>query len=165
MEQRSFRDREQSAANVADIYVRGALRIADMQASAARVLLQTQARTARMFGAPDWSNAFNGPGEQLSQWFNTGTEQALSLMRQTNETISEVNQQLSRIVQRQTVQLAEEMRQGLEAVNRRAQDSLHELRETTEQAASEAARGAGRAPGREEAHETGGGARRSRQSR
>src|SRR5262245_6925687 len=102
MEHRSTSERAQSAISFADIYMRGAMRIADLQMSAMRVLLQTQGRRARMLGAPDWSHAFNGPSEQLSQLFNSGAEQALGLMRQTNETISEVNQQLGKVMQQQT---------------------------------------------------------------
>src|SRR5262245_32587652 len=112
METRTTQGRS-PAINLADIFVQGAMRIVDMQTSAVRVLLHTQGRSARMFGAPDWSYTLNGPSEQFSELVSTGAEQALALFRQTNETISELNQQFGQLVQRQTAQIAQEMRQGM----------------------------------------------------
>jgi gas vesicle protein len=128
------------AINLADIFVQGAMKIVDMQTSAARVFLQTQGRSARMFGAPDWSHTLNGPSEQISQLISTGAEQAMNLFRQTNETISELNQQFGQLVQQQTAQLAQEMRVGMKEVSRRAEESLEDLRQTTEQATREVKR-------------------------
>jgi hypothetical protein len=134
---------QQTAFNLADVFVQGALRIVDMQTSAARVFLQTQGRSARMFGAPDWSHSFNGPSEQISQLVTTGTEQALTLIRQTNDTISEVNQRFGQLVQQQTAQIAEDMRYGMKEVSRRAERGLNQMRSTTEQAAEEVQRANG----------------------
>lgn len=146
MESRGSQGRsQQSIVNLADLFVQGAMRIVDMQASAARVLFQTQGRSARMFGGPDWSNSLNGPSEQVSQLISAGTEQAMNLVRHTNETISEVQQQFGQLVEQQTAQLAEEMRTGLEEVSRRAEKSLEQLRDTTVRAAGEARRASARA--------------------
>ena len=161
MESRSSQSRsQQSTFNIADLFLQGAMRIMDMQASAARVLLQTQGRSARMFGAPDWTYPLNGPSEQVSQLFAAGTEQAMHLARRTSETISEVQQQFGQLVEQQTAQLAEEMRQGMEEVSRRAEKSLQDLRQTTERAAGEARRASARVRRAENAN--GGGARRQR---
>jgi len=135
MESRTQHRTQQASFNLADIFMQGAMRIVDMQASAARVFLHSQGRRARMFGAPDWTQSLNGPGEQLSQLISAGTEQAMNLIRQTNETITEVNQQFSHLMQQQTEQLAQEIRQGLQEVSRRTERSLEEMRTTTEQAA------------------------------
>lgn len=141
MESRGTQGKAQQAnINLADIFVQGAMRIVDMQTSAARVLLQTQGRSARLFGAPDWSQPLNGSTEQFSQLLSTGTEQALNIMRHTSETISEVQQQFGQLMQQQTAQLTQDMRHGLEEVSRRAEDSLEELRHTTERATKEAQR-------------------------
>jgi ABC-type transporter Mla subunit MlaD len=147
MEPRSSQARSH-AVNLADIFVHGAMRIVDMQASAARVFLQTQGRSARMFGAPDWSHTFNGPSEQVSQLITTGAEQAMNLIRQTNETISELNEQFGQLVQRQTAELVDEMRNGLEEVSRKAEQGLEELRQTTSAATREAQRATGENGGR-----------------
>ena len=140
MESRSTQGRSQHTTNLADIFLQGAMRIVDMQASAARVLLQTQGRSARMFGAPDWSQPINGSTQQFSQLITAGTEQALNLMRHTNETINEVQQQFGQLMQQQTAQLAEEMRNGMEQVARRAEASLEELRDTTHRVTRETER-------------------------
>jgi gas vesicle protein len=146
--------------NLADIFVQGAMKIVDMQTSAARVFLQTQGRSARMFGAPDWSHTLNGPSEQISQLISTGAEQAMNLFRQTNETISELNQQFGQLVQQQTAQLAQEMRVGMKEVSRRAEESLEDLRQTTEQATREVKREVKRS---EESRPNGSRQRRGRQ--
>ena len=44
---------QQHVTNLAEIFFQGAIRIVDIQTTAARVLLQTQGRSAAMFGAPD----------------------------------------------------------------------------------------------------------------
>ncbi len=166
MESRSSQGKsQQSTFNLADLFVQGAMRIVDMQASAARVLLQTQGRSARLFGGPDWTHTLNGPSEQVSQLISAGTEQAMSLARHTSETISEVQQQFGQLVEQQTAQLAQEMRHGMEEVSRRAEKSLKDLRQNTEHAASEVRRASARA----RRAENGGGApqqpRRRRKSR
>ena len=129
-----------SAVNITDLFVQGAMRIVDMQTAAARVFLQTQGRSARMFGAPDWSYSFNGPSEQFSELVSTGTEQAMNLVRHASDAISEVHHQFGQLVEQQTAQLAEEMRHGMKEVSRRAEDSLEQLRQTTGRATREARR-------------------------
>ena len=131
---------QQSAVNLADIFVQGTMRIVDMQTSAARVFLQTQSRSARMFGVPDWSHSLNGPSAQVSQLFTTGAEQAMNLIRHTNETISELNEQFGQLVQRQTAQIVDEMRNGMEEVSRKAEESLDQMRQTTNAATRETQR-------------------------
>jgi DNA anti-recombination protein RmuC len=164
MESRGTQGRtQQGSANIADIFMQGAMRIVDMQTSAARVFLQTQGRSARMFGAPDWAQPLNGSSEQLSQLVTTGTEQALNLMRHTNETINEVQQQFGQLMQQQAAQLTQEMRNGLEEVSRRAEASLDQLRHTTERATREARRaGAESNPGENGGRKKRAGRRRSR---
>jgi ABC-type transporter Mla subunit MlaD len=150
---------QQGSINIADILMQGAMRIVDMQTSAARVFLQTQGRSARMFGAPDWAQPLNGSGEQLSQLMSTGTEQALNLMRHTNETINEVQQQFGQLMQQQAALLTQEMRNGLEAVSRRAEENLEQLRHTTGRATKEAQRAG------QEAHSGENGGRKKRSGR
>jgi ABC-type transporter Mla subunit MlaD len=138
MENKGTQGKQQAGINLADIFVQGAMRIVDMQTSAARVFLKTQGRSARLFGAPDWAQPINGSTQQISQLLTTGTEQALNLMRHTNETISEVQQQFGQLMQQQTAQLTQEMRHGFEEVSRRAEENLEQLRHTTERATEEA---------------------------
>jgi methyl-accepting chemotaxis protein len=140
MESRSQTKSPHGAVSLADIFMQGAMRIVDMQTAAARVFLQTQGRSARMFGAPDWSPSFNGPSEQISELVSTGTEQAMSLVRHASEAISEVQHQFGQLVEQQTAQLAEEMRHGMKEVSRRAEDSLEQMRQTTGRATREARR-------------------------
>jgi methyl-accepting chemotaxis protein len=131
----------QHAVNLADIMVQGAARIVEFQTSTARVLLRAQGRSAAMFGAPDWTELLGRTGQDhLSEVFVTGAQQALNLMRHTNETLTLVQQQVGQLVEQQTAQVAEQMRQGVEEVSRRTEQALDQLRQTTEHATEEVQR-------------------------
>ena len=131
---------QQQISNLPEIFAQGVARIIDMQTAAARVFLQTQARSAAMFGAPDWTQAFNRQGEQVTQLFSTGAEQTLKLIRQANETVSEVQEQVGQLLEQQTAQATEHLRSGFEEVSRRSEQTLEEMRQTTRQVAREAQR-------------------------
>jgi gas vesicle protein len=138
MERTQERQR-QHAANLADIMVQGAARIVELQASTARLLLRAQGRSAAMFGAPNWTEALGRAGtDHLSELFVAGAQQALNVMRHTSETMSLVQQQVGQLVEQQTAEVAEQLRQGVEEVSRRTEETLDQLRQTTQQAAEEA---------------------------
>jgi gas vesicle protein len=130
---------QQHGVNFAEIFWKSTARILDIQTAAARALMQTQSRSAAMFGAPDWSELFNGrTGEQLSNFLNTSADQAANYIRQTNDTLREVQHQFGQLVEQQTQQLTEQMRQGMEELGRRGQQGIQEMRRATEQAMHEA---------------------------
>ncbi|HET7598520.1 MAG TPA: hypothetical protein VFK15_16445 [Burkholderiales bacterium] len=132
-------ERAQQAANLADIMVQGAARIVELQTSTARVLLRAQGRSAAFFGAPDWTQLLGRNGtEHISELFMTGAQQALNLMRHTNQTLTLLQQQMGQLVEQQTAEVAQEMRHGVEEVSRRTEETLDQLRQTTQQAAEEA---------------------------
>ena len=141
MESRTQERQRQHVTNLADIMVQGAARLVELQTSTARVLLRAQGRGAAMFGAPDWTEMLGRNGtEHFSELFVTGAQQALNLMRHTNQTLSLVQRQVGQLVEQQTAQVAEQMRQGVEEVSRRTEETLEQLRHTTEQATEEAQR-------------------------
>jgi predicted metal-dependent RNase len=131
---------QQHVTNLAEIFFQGAIRIVDIQTTAARVLLQTQGRSAAMFGAPDWTPTVTRQGERLTQLLSVGAEETLKIMRQANETVSEMQQQVGQLIQQQTAQMTDEVRNGVEEVGRRTEEGLEQLRHTTQQAAAEAQR-------------------------
>jgi hypothetical protein len=131
---------QQHVTNLAEIFLQGAVRLVDIQTTAARVLLQTQGRSAAMFGAPDWTQTVSRQGEQLKQLISTGAEETLKIMRQANETVSEMQQQFGQILEQQTSKVTDEMRTGVEEVSRRTEEGLEQMRQTTHQAAAEAQR-------------------------
>ena len=142
MDTRTTSRNQQQINNLTEIFVQGVARIVDIQTAAARVFLQTQGRGAAMFGAPDWTQAFNRQGEQVTQLFTTGAEQALKIIRHTSETVSEVQEQVGQLLEQQTAQVAEQMRSGLEEVSRRSEQTLDEMRHATRQVARETQRAA-----------------------
>jgi uncharacterized protein (DUF885 family) len=154
MESRTQERQQQHVSNLAEIMMQGAARIVELQTSTARLMLRAQGRSAAMFGAPDWTELLgrNGGGH-ISELFITGAQQALNVMRHTNETLSLVQQQVGQLVEQQTAQVAQQMRQGVEEVSRRTEETLEQLRQNAEQAAEEMQRAAEEEGGEEEADE------------
>jgi hypothetical protein len=143
---------QQHVTNLAEIFFQGAIRIVDIQTTAARVLLQTQGRSAAMFGAPDWTPTVARQGERFTQLLSVGAEETLKIMRQANETVSEMQQQVGQLLQQQTAQVTDEVRNGVEEVSRRTEEGLEQLRHTTQLATAEARRGARRMNGNGSRH-------------
>lgn len=123
--------------NMADLTLRGAAVLFEIQTETMRNLLQMQARAATAFGALDYSELFratNGTAQQLVQ---TTTEQWLTAARHANETINEMQRQLGRVVQRQTEELTGEMQQGIRALGQRTQQSLEQVKQLAQQQGEE----------------------------
>lgn len=122
------------------IAMRGIGRIYDIQIAAARLMLQTQASTARAFGWPDYSGLFKIADERARRIFSAGTEQILSLAEQANETTSEVQRQVGRMLESQAIHEAENWQRGLEEIGVQAEESLDEFKELARQQAEESIR-------------------------
>jgi DNA anti-recombination protein RmuC len=118
----------EQAVNLAEIFVRGTARMLELQGAAARTVLQTQGRSAALFGAPDWSVVFNGGGnEQFQNLFETGAEQAVRFLRIANETIQQFQSQLGVLIEQQTQQATEQMRHSIEEMARRSEQTIQQL--------------------------------------
>lgn len=136
---RSDGQRSQAGAmSVPMIAMRGVGQFYDMQLAATRMLLQTQASAARAFGLPDFSGLFRIDDERAKRVFSSGTEQLLHLARQANETTSEVQRHMGRMMEYHAVNAAENWQRGLEELGAQAEESLEQLKELTRQQAEEA---------------------------
>jgi ElaB/YqjD/DUF883 family membrane-anchored ribosome-binding protein len=122
------------------IALRSAGQLYDMNVSATRLLLQTQARAAAAFGLPDWSPLFDNADERVRHVFSTGAEQVLNTAQRTNEAVSELQRHVGRVIETQASQAAESWQRGLEELGNRANDSLSQLCETARKTAEEAQR-------------------------
>lgn len=131
---------QQQMANFAEIFVQGMARIVDIQTAAARVVLQSQGRSAKLFGAPDWTRALDWQSEHFYKLFSAGTEQTMNLIRQTSETVNEVQQQVGQLFEQRTAEVTDEIRNGVKEVTRRSEQGLDEMRNTTQQAVRQARR-------------------------
>ncbi|MGQ0591883.1 MAG: phasin family protein [Gammaproteobacteria bacterium] len=128
-------DRAQPAVNIASIFMHGAARMLDIQMAAGRNFMQYQARGARAFGAPDFSEIFKGID---ARFYEAMTDQALNYMRQANEAISEMPANIGELIQQQTEELSEQMRQGMEEagslMQQGAQEGTQMIKEATREA-------------------------------
>jgi gas vesicle protein len=125
------------ARRMTEIALRGTALLWDLQADAARNLLETQASSAAMLGAPDLSQVFHvgeGPAKGM---FSQTVDQALKSLRQINDTVSEVQWQLTRVAEQQTFGLAQRIQKNVEQLSRRSQQGLEEIRRLAEEEAEE----------------------------
>jgi predicted metalloendopeptidase len=114
--------------------------VCDMQLSAARTLMQTQARAASALGLPDWSGLFNQMDERTRTVFSAGTEQLLQTAQRANEAASQLQREVGRMVETQAQTVAETFQQGIEQLGSQTSDSLNQWVETTRQQAQQAER-------------------------
>jgi hypothetical protein len=112
----------------------------DMNLSATRVLLQTQARAASALGLPDWSGLFGSVDERARHVFAAGAEQLVSTAQRANEVAVDLQREVGRVVETQTATVAETLKQGLEELGSQASEGLSQLVQSTRQQAEEAER-------------------------
>ena len=117
---------------------RSAGQLSDLNVSAARLLLQTQARAASAFGLPDWSPLFDSADERVRHAFSAGAEQVLDTAQRTNEVVSELHRQVGRVIETQASQAAQSWQRGLEELGSHTSESLNQLCETARKTAEDA---------------------------
>jgi len=123
---------------MASIALRGFSQLYDMQLAAARLLLQSQARAATAFGLPDYSSAFRVADDRVKRVFSESADQLLETAEHANQTLTEVQRQVGRLVERQTVDLADNWQRGVEEFSEQAEQGLDQLSETTRRQVDEA---------------------------
>lgn len=121
--------------SMAEVALRGTALLWDLQMETARNLWRTQARTAAMLGVPDCSALFQIGDDRARRLFTTSTEQMLSSARQARETVVEMQRQMGRLAEQQTIGLTEEVRDQIEQIGRHTEQGLQQIRDI---AASEA---------------------------
>jgi hypothetical protein len=125
------------ARRMTEIALRGTALLWDLQADAARNLLETQARTAMLLGAPDLTQIFHlGEGRSASI-FSTTMDQALKSLRRINETATEVQWELARVAEAQTEGIAQRIQESIEELGRRSERGLEEIRRLAQEEVSE----------------------------
>jgi hypothetical protein len=127
---------EQTAVNLAEIFLQQSARLIETQAAAASAVIRTQARSFAAFGGPDWSSFYSEENQrQFSELLKTSTEQAVSFIRQTNDTMLQFQDAITRALNRQTDQLTTQMRKSMEEIGARAEQGIDKTRMTAQQAA------------------------------
>jgi hypothetical protein len=128
--------------NMAEIALRGTALLFDYQMQAARDLLEMQARSAAAFGVPDCSSLFNVADDKARRLFADGAEQLVATARRATETMAEMNRQFGRLVEQQTVNIAEQMRHGIDQFGRHTEQGLLQARSLVEHGLDEMERAA-----------------------
>jgi ribosomal protein S20 len=127
---------QQRGASLAEIFLQQGARLMDIQASAARSLLRTHARSCAAIGGPDWSALYGPEAErQFSELLRTSAEQSLNLIRQTNQTFVELQQAINHLIAQQTGELTAQVRTNMQQIGQSVEQSAAEARRTAQQAA------------------------------
>lgn len=121
--------------SMAEVALRGTALLWDLQMETARNLWRTQARTAALLGIPDCSDLFNIGDDRARRLFSASAEQVLNSARQARETVVEMQRQLGRIAEQQTIGITEEVRDQIQQMGRHTEQGLQEIKQM---AASEA---------------------------
>ena len=126
--------------HTAAIALRGIGQMCDMNLEAARLLLHTQARAAAVFGWPDISELFDPVEERARHAFSAGTEQMLNAAQRASEAATQLQRQITRVVENQAVTAAENWQRGIEELGAQAGEGLNQLCDSARQQADEAQR-------------------------
>ena len=127
-------DRARQTVAVAEIFLKQSARLLEAQAAAARAVMRTQARSIAALGGPDWSSIYTEENEhQFSQFLKTSTDQAVSLVRQTNEAMLQCQEAFRELLTQRTNQLTEQVRSSAEQTAQRTQEVEQQLREAAQQ--------------------------------
>lgn len=127
----------QHQVHMAEIAIRGTALLFDIQMQAARDLMEMQARSASVLGIPDCSNLFKAADDRARRLFSESADELVNTTRRATETVAEVNRQIGRLVEQQTVEIAEQMRQGIDQLGRHAEQGLQQARHLVEQEVDE----------------------------
>jgi hypothetical protein len=131
--------RNQATENLAEVVLQSTARLLELQATTAQALLRMHSRNAALFGVPDLSQVFGGePAKQFADLCNTGTNQALKLMRQTNDALCQLQAEVSDLLARQTKLLTEQVRTSLQEIEERSEQAVLQVRDITQKTAQQA---------------------------
>lgn len=121
------------------VALRGVGQVCDLQMTAARMLLRSQARAMAAFGWPDVTGLFNSADERTRNLYATAAEQMVRAAQRAGEAATELQREVSRLVDTQAAMAVENWQRGLEEIGTQAEQGLNELCETTRRTAEEAA--------------------------
>jgi DNA anti-recombination protein RmuC len=130
----------QAPVHLTALAVKSLGQVYDMNLSAARVMMQTQARAASAIGLPDWSGWFGAVDERARHVFAAGAEQLVNTAQRASEAAAELQREVGRVVESQTTSVAETFKQGLQELGSQATEGFNQLVQTTRQQAEEAER-------------------------
>ena len=124
--------------SMAEVALRGTALLWDLQMETTRNLWRTQARAAALLGIPDCSGLFEVDDDRARRLFTTSAEQILNSARQTRQTVVEMQRQLGRLAEQQTIGITEEVRDQIEQVGRHTEQGLQQIRQMTAAEADQA---------------------------
>jgi len=115
--------------SMAEVALRGTALLWDLQMETARNLWRTQARTAAMLGVPDYSELFRIGDDRARRLFSAGAAQVLNSARQAHETVVEMQRQIGRLAEQQTIGITEEVRENIQQIGRDTEQGLQEIKQ------------------------------------
>ena len=112
------------AMNMAELALRGANALLDIQMTTAQTFWQFQARSAAALGAPDYSDLLRATQLSARRLLSSGTEQALMCARRATQSMNEMQTQVGKIVEQGAAHISEELQTGFEALAQHTEQGL-----------------------------------------
>jgi len=107
----------------------------ELNLSASRALLQTQARAASAVGWPDWSPLFDAVDEPTRRLLSVNTDQWVTTAQRAGEVASQLQREVERLVETQATNVVQAVEQGLQKLGSQAEQTFDQLAETAQQQA------------------------------
>ena len=118
----------------AEMAIRGANQLYELQMNTMRALSESQAQTANVFGLPNWSEWFqNGSEESLRQTLREATEQVIETSRRTAEAVSQLQGQMRELMTAQSGAATQQWQKVVEQLGTQVAQSLEGVRSIAEE--------------------------------
>src|SRR5690349_4273892 len=110
---------------LAEMTIRGATQLYELQMNALRAFTETHARTATAFGLPSWTDWFqNGSEEALRQAVRDAAEQVLDTSRGTADALGQLQAQLRELFNAQSGAAGQQWQKFVEQLGLQVTQSL-----------------------------------------
>jgi len=134
------RPSSQTYFNFAEVAIRSSAAMIDMQIGIGRHIAGIQARSARLFGVPDYTHMLDASAEESRRLVTAATDQMLHATQRIGETMNELRGQMARVVEQQARTITEEMCRGIDRIGGDAEQALRTTSQQVSRCAQEAER-------------------------
>jgi hypothetical protein len=103
------RTASQTYVNLAEVAIRNTAAMMEMQIGMARHLAEIQVRSARLFGVPDYTEVLDASVDGSRRLVSLAADQVLHTTQRINETMTDLQNHLARMMQQQARSMTDEM--------------------------------------------------------
>jgi len=139
MEQRPA---SQTYVNFAEVAIRSTAALMEMQIGMARHVAGMQARNARLFGIPDYTEALDASVDRSRRLVSMTTDHLLNTTQRIGETMTDLQGHFARMMEQQARTVTEEMCRSIDRIGGDAEQALRTASQQVSRGAQEVERAA-----------------------